>query len=631
MGFLGAALSGALVLSACDTGLQGKLNQKRDERYEKAKQAVYAVENERMDVLAKALPAADAPFDGDEHPLLVWRKKLLDRRDDKRLVDLSGHAKPTEAMTRDAVVGCAEGAGKRDRINEEELARLDLDTIKGKVADEAFNTCLDQKMVGAKGTPSQTAAELGAIYIREQQQYWTNAGTMSRYSMALNNWFKEVEKAKVAQDERQAELAKDPKTAEDAKAEGFVEPPFVNEAHFDQVFMHAVKYFNLSKLAERSQSYASTMADYEIAFDFPGRGFGKESFSDYVSRACFMQPTLKERCKGVPHEYRASIIDYAYLEWLQAQAQALKLPADGPTKVLKEVNDRIVAAVTEALKVRPESKEEPVYPSTYAEVSGMSGVEALFSNEQGVLFNGAKMADKFGGALPDKYNDQVKAALDELKNTPGVKVDFQRIVLRMPGDTAFGTVVQAIKSFPSDTIKQVFLVGRRRVDDSMRLAALPMRLPRADDSQTISYNFKEDGDKKTTCNFLGVLGDPMVGKRDEFYIAIDKNKIRATKVVTPDPDPAKPDVIPEKQPSETLDLGSPSDLTKLAAFLDANKGRFRTFISGKWSYTEAVELVSSMLYVCEDEELVAPKMDPMTRKCGKVKGREMTLILGVCE
>ncbi|MFO0748732.1 MAG: hypothetical protein U1F43_24175 [Myxococcota bacterium] len=579
-----------MALTACDTGLQGKLNEARDRRYEAAKKAVYKVEDERLATLEKNLPKPDAEFVGDEHPLLVWRKKLLDRTDDKTLTELATHAKPTEQMT------------EKEGLN-----------------------------IGAKGTPAQTAAELAAAYIKEQAAYWTHNSTMSRYKLYLHQFFDAVNAAKKAAEDRQAAMAKNPEFVEDAKAEAFVPPPLLDEAHFDQVFMHAVKYFNLSKLVDRSQSYASTMADYEIAFEFPGRGFGKESFSDYVSRICFMHEGLKERCNGVPHEYRAGIIDRAYLEWLLQQSKALQLSPKA--KVLSDVNARIGEAIDATLKQPFNTKEEPVFPSTYAEVSGMSGIEALFSDEQGVLFNGVKLADKFGGQLPTGFVDTIKKAIEVNKNQPGNRVDYQRVVLRMPGNVPFGTVISTIKSFPADTIKQVFLVGRRRVDESMRLAALPMRLPRPDDNQTLSFQFKDEA-AKTTCNFLGVLGDPMVGKHDEFYLQIAGDKVRATQVTTPDPDPANPTKPLDKIPGDTVDLGSPKDLTKTLEFIDAHaKARFRTFIGSKYSYDEALQLVSQLLYTCKDEELVYndPQKKPLIRKCGKVTSREMTLILGVCE
>lgn len=592
-GLVGTSLASfvmaAMAISACDTGLQGKLNDARARRYDAARKAVYKVEDERLATLEKELPKPDAEFVGDEHPLLVWRKKLLDRRDDKTLTDLATHAKPTEAMEKDGLA------------------------------------------IGAKGTPSEVSANLAAAYIKESAAYWTHNSTMSRYKLYLKQFFEAVAAAQKAAEEKQADMAKNPDYAEDAKAEAFVPPPLLDEARFDQVFVHAVKYFNLSKLVDRTQSYASTMADYEIAFDFPGRGFGKESFSDYVSRICFMHDALKERCKGVPHETRARVIDHAYLEWLLQQAKGLKL--SDRAKVLSDVNNRLAEAIDASLKAPLDVKEEPVFPSTFAEVSGMSGIEALFSKEQGIVFNGQKLDEKFGNELPANFADTLKKAVEDIKNQPGNRVDYQRVVLRMPGDVPFGTVISTIKAFPADTIKQVFLVGRRRVDDSMRLAALPMRLPRPDDGQTVTFQFKEDA-AKTTCNFLGILGDPMVGKHDEFYLHAAGGKIRATQVTTPEPDPANPGKALEKVPGDTVDLGSTADLTKTVEFLDAHpKARFRAFLGGKGSYDESMQLITRLLYACKDEELVYndPQRKPIVRTCGKVTPREMTLILGICD
>ncbi|MCC6622764.1 MAG: hypothetical protein IT385_15995 [Deltaproteobacteria bacterium] len=583
------ALFGAvLATSACDTGLQGKLNEARDKRYAAARAAVYKVEDERLALLEKDLPGPEAEFVGDEHPLLAWRKKLLDRTDDRRLLSLAQHARPTEAMLKDG---------------------LDI---------------------GARGTPSQVAAELGAAYVKESVAYWTHNATMARYSNYLGQFFTAVEQAKQSAAEKQEALAKNPERVEDAKAEAFVPPPMLDEARFDQVFMHAVKYFNLLKLVEKTQSYSSSMTDYEIAFDFPKRG--QESFSDFVSRICFMHEGLKERCGKIPHEHRAAVVDHAYLEWLLGRSKALVLTDSPRYKVFTEVNARLQEAIAKALTAPVETKEEPVYPSTHAVVSGMSGVDALFSDEQGVQFNGVKLADKFGGALPDKYAETVKTALEEIKNMPGNRIDFQRVVLRMPGNVPFGTVVSALQAYPNDTVKQIFLVGRRRVDESMRLAALPMRQRPVNDSDKISYKFMEDA-AETTCGFLGIFGDSMTGKPDEWYLRIEQSKIRATKINEVEETPGGKKI---KQPTETVDLGTPADLTKLQAHLDANPGRYRTFIDGpQYSYDAATELLSQLLFKCKDQELVYndPAKKPVTRKCGELKDadrKRVTLILGVC-
>jgi len=582
-----ALLGAVLATSACDTGLQGKLNEARDKRYAAARAAVYKVEDERLAILEKELPKADAEFVGDEHPLLAWRKKLLDRTDDRRLTSLAGHARPTEAMQKDG---------------------LDI---------------------GARGTPSQVAAELGAAYVKESIAYWTYNATMARYSTYLKQFFAAVEAAKASAEEKQAALAKLPERVEDAKAEAFVPPPMLDEARFDQVFMHAVKYFNLAKLVEKTQSYSSSMTDYEIAFDFPKRG--TESFSDYVSRICFMHEGLKERCGKIPHEHRAAVVDKAYLEWLLARSKALVLTDSPRYKVFTEVNVRLQEALAKALEAPVDTTEEPVLPSTYAVVAGMAGVEALFSEKTGVKFHETSLADKFTGALPDKYAETVKSILEELKNQPGNRIDYQRVALRMPGNVPFGTVLSALQAFPVDTVKQVFLVGRRRVDESMRLAALAMRQRPPGDGDKLSYKFKEDA-AETTCAYIGIFGESATGKRDDFWLHLKKDgKVRVAKYEEVEETPGKKTKVAQ----DTVDLGTTADLSKTHEFLEKNIGRYRLFVEGKYTYDEATLLLSDLLFKCKDQELVYndPAKKPVTRKCGDLKDAErkrVTLILGVC-
>src|SRR5262245_59553518 len=95
-----ATLAGALTLplAACDTGLQAKLFEARDRRYKNAKEAVYAVEAARNQAMSDALPAPDAKFDGDSHPMMVWRRNGAMRQDGQTLKYLASSAKPAHGL-----------------------------------------------------------------------------------------------------------------------------------------------------------------------------------------------------------------------------------------------------------------------------------------------------------------------------------------------------------------------------------------------------------------------------------------------------------------------------------------------------------------------------------------------------
>ncbi len=124
---------------------------------------------------------------------------------------------------------------------------------------------------------------------------------------------------------------------------------------------------------------------------------------------------------------------------------------------------------------------------------------------------------------------------------------------------------------------------------------------------------------------LGKLGDAPTGKRPEFYLEITPDKIRGTSVTRSEETQAL-------VPGETVDLGSPKDLEPTLKWLDANPGWVRLFMNADYSYEQASDLLSRLLYKCQDQqiEMEDSSQPPMTRTCGKSEQRGVTFIVAVC-
>ncbi len=578
---LASALAFVALSAGCDMGLQDKLDAKKTARFEAAREAVFAIEASRTAQLSASVPAEDAKFEGNEHPMQTWRKQIVARGDSKDLVDLAANATPTEGMK-----------------------------------------------VGAKGTPAQLAAEMGATFAKEAGEYWNDASSLGRYTDFLDSYFEDIERAREDADKAGSEV-------EAALAEGrledarmlkvksiFVDPPFYDEAEFDRVFVHAARFWQLTQLKSRAQVLHTAQADWEIAFDFPAKA--RENFSNYVSRLCFAHPTLSKRCKDVPHELRAMVIDQPFLQWLKARADDYKLKNKG-NKVFADVLGRFSKVLAKALEHKPPTKEDPILPSTFAAAGGISGMRNVFSKQNGIFVAGQRISDTFDGTLPKSYAKAAAAAVETVKNTPGNRINYQRAVLEAPGDIKLAVVRDIINGYPAGVVKRVALLGRRRVDESMRRASMALRLPHPDTSRSFAYAFAEDA-KKTSCTLMGFMGEAQLGQRDYYYLELTPEKMRVAPA-------SRDDEARQWSAGATTPLGAPSSYAQLDKWMADKDGQALVFISDDFSYDEASKHLSHLLFECADDKVAQadPKAEPLTRVCGKTDTRDLSLVVYICE
>lgn len=559
------ASAAALVtlLAGCDMGLQEKLDQQKVVRFAAAEAAVSSVETARTNQLTAAVPAADAKFEGSEHPLVTWRKQILAREDEKTLDNLTHRA---------------EWEGDK---------------------------------VGLKGTPAQLAADQGLSFLKEADAYWEGSSSLDRYVLFLNTWISDAE-------------AQQGKTDKDGNP--LVPPPFLDEARFDRVFAFAARFLQLTKIESRDAVLPNVQADWEVVFHFPSHS--RESFSDYVSRICFANEQLKAVCGNIPHEYRAAAIDRPYLELMKKQADEFKASDKG--QVFADVMKRFSEAVGKALAEELTPVEDPILPSTIAAAGGISGVRAVMSPKHGIYVGADKLADSFSGTVPGDFGANAQKSIEALKSTPGVRVNYERVVLEMPGEVKLGQVRDAISAFmgteETAVVKQVALVGRRRVDQSMRQAAMDLKLPHPKTSRTRSYSFSADG-PKTSCGLMGFMGEALIGEKQDYYLEMTPSAIRAIGA-SYDSDKKEWSTT-----GEAIDLGTPSDTSKLEAWLKEHTGEIQIFISQSFSYDDAMGLISQVLFQCKDEELTIGEgktTSTVIRPCGLTESRENTVILSIC-
>jgi hypothetical protein len=567
--------------SGCDSDLQARLDGKRTERFDKAAAAIRSLEETRYENLTASTPKEGAKEGATEHPLDGWRRQVTARNDGKIIGELSASAPPSDKA---------------------------LELV-GEAGKEKFN-------VGLLGTPALQAADFGSQFLKESNDFWTktSSSTLSRYADFLKSYLANVETART-------------KAAADKVA--FVEPPFVDEARFDQAFIHVLNFLNLSIAGKRQDLFPSNASDYQVAFGI-GIRTATEGFSDYISRLCAMNEGLRERCKGVPHEFRPAVVDRAFLEWLLERTKGFSTTS-AKAKVFQDILTSVIPSLEAAINVPLETPEDPELPSVAAPVGGINGVRVTASGKAGIKVHEKQVAVTFAGTFATGLAGDINKVFEEIKATPGGGVDYQRAALSLPGNLGAAEWVKVARSFPAKIVKELSFVGRRRLDESMRITALTMKVPRADDGETASFQFKEDA-AKTSCDLIGTLGDAPFGKKKDFYVEVSPGKVRVAELL-PAANDGQERVMAETQTFPALgkqaEAGGPGSLGE---FLDKNPGiRVRLFVRG-FNYGEGLDQVSKVLYTCKDERLSydQPNREPYVRVCGKGEQRPVAIGLSVC-
>ncbi|HRE89269.1 MAG TPA: hypothetical protein PK095_09020, partial [Myxococcota bacterium] len=89
----------------------------------------------------------------------------------------------------------------------------------------------------------------------------------------------------------------------------------------------------------------------------------------------------------------------------------------------------------------------------------------------------------------------------------------------------------------------------------------------------------------------------------------------------------------ERIPGDSVDLGTPADLSVLHKWIDENPGRMRAFVKVGGDYDKMLSLLTNILYKCTDEEVAFDDTSkaPLKRTCGKSEERAVTFVLGLCD
>ena len=234
------------------------------------------------------------------------------------------------------------------------------------------------------------------------------------------------------------------------------------------------------------------------------------------------------------------------------------------------------------------------------------------------------MSDSFSGKVPGGLKGEAAKVVQTLKDTPGNTVDYQRVVLEMPGEVSGRALGQVFGSFSREIVTQFDLVGRRRVDESLRRNGLIVKVPAPDDGATTSYTF--NGGSKTACQYLGIAGKPAIGRKEPgHYVVVGKDAAKIAKLT-------KDEEGKLSASAETTSIPL-KDAAALGKWADENEGIVRFFISGsQHSYDDIIQTVTQMLYKCQDVEVLLDEMGAKKMKvtCGKATPRDITLVFGLC-
>lgn len=477
---------------------------------------------------------------------------------------------------------------------------------RAKITDRDDENALTKLADDFKGTPTQPAAIFGSGFARESATFWKGAGSLERYVKFLAGY-----------------LADAKKETEAAKAAGnteFVPRPFQAEAAFDQLFVHAARFYQLQSLPPDVQ-LTTAFPYWQLAFETPSHG--NENFSDYVTRLC-RASSVQERCKGVPHELRPAAINKPYIEWLDARTKAFEAAYD--VKVFDEVAARYEKGLAAAMEASPDLSEDPFLPETFSDSGATGGLSVTLSEKTGVSVLDTPVQPSFSGAIPGDLGAALTAKIEELKGTPGNQIDYERVLLEAPGSLALSKVLQVVAALPRDVVRQFGMVGRRRADESLRRAGLVVRLPADDEGTTTSYQFA--GADSVSCNYFGVAGKPPIGRKEPgSYLVLRGGRAKATKLVRDETTRAL-----TASPESTLDVAA-TETAKIQEWADANEGIVRLFVDGGQSYTDFLATISGLLYKCHDIEVTVDERGDkkVAVRCGKASERDITLVIGVCQ
>jgi hypothetical protein len=623
-GFYVLGSLGVLALVGCDRGLQAELHQAKEKRWAEGRAKLEGAETARYQLFKDKLPATDAkPAEGSKiHPMLEWRLLAADRTTEttlKRLLD------PTYVP-------------KVRKPAEGEAAPTPRAEAENPSATEGFQ-------MHYRGTPTEPAVLAGSSYLAKVADFWGTLKGQATFKDAkhgLHGYLRFIQSYKkaatvAAEAIKGSRLAEAPAGAPPAGAKkpagpviemaekDFIPHPFVVEGDFDTVFIHIARFLqNLTEGMDPNGRFHGAMPYWGIAFDFEPQG--EERLAEYLLRLCRVSK-LSDTCKEVADELRPLAVHGPYLEWLSKQVDGFLVSYQ--TGVFVEVMKQYQAVLAkESQEWKPELIEDPQLPSTYENAPVPTALQLLISPEFGVIFaKDLKLAETWSGGVPADLPSKVDEKLKAMQAAGEALLDL--VVVTAPGALTGKDLVAIGKAFPRTVVTKLALVGRRRVDYSnVRVATLL----RVYESDTMSYALTE-GAPKIPCYFMGVAGKSAGGQTGPgSYLVWTKQGVKALKLeekLVGEGAAAKPETVIAAQ---TLDT-RPDDWAGILAWLDANLGKVRLYISDDHTYDQMLVIMSRLLMKCTDTQLPLDERATKlaTFECGKADPRPVTLAWGICD
>jgi len=642
----------ALSTAGCDMGLQEALDKKKEERFQKAKDALAEIAESRMSKVGGIAATFPEKLDPDVKKrgkqIVAWRTGLVDAKH----VDPKADPKAREAAVKVKALASKRFATSQDALTEvnklvseyniaADFAQALRDTAQGSSGRQfeeeitraiakfspvrTYEVALIKLAEEYKGTPTEQAAIDAAAFAKASHGFWKHAkehnfgrmrGTASKYIKFLQGWLKNMSE-----------------TIEAANKSGdktFVPRLFMEEAAFDITFLHGAAVWRGS----------NPVPFWSIRFNVsPGSA---RSVGEYVTKLC-RESDQRKTCLPVPHERRPDALRKPYLGWLQKQAQAyVAAHPQKEAEIFRKVMTQLDKDLDAAVKAVPDLTEDPVMPALFVTRPPSSGFNLTMSKKTGVKLTGLKMVplewEKYEGKLPSNFKAKVTEKVKEVAN-PEAKsmVDPSTVSLMAEGDLPGTEFKKLVTAFPYKEVNKIDLIGRRRADESMKAAGVLLRRPREESGKNLTYNFGAEDKDKISCAFAGYGGDMTnlkVAKKFAIYTQDGKFKAGDIERWTEETAGEKKELVGRVKGLKVVADIAATDTAAIQKHADTQfSGGVRVFMPTKWSYNEIMSTLTGLMTKCTDVELkVGPRMDKkLVIKCGETKQRPFRFDLGLCD
>jgi hypothetical protein len=308
---------------------------------------------------------------------------------------------------------------------------------------------------------------------------------------------------------------------------------FADDALFDEVFLHAMRSFELFKVKPENRA-TSVFRYWQLAFDFPS--LPSEAFMPYIARLCEKDDDFKAFCRKIPFEFRHIAIMQPYYDVLLGKLGELekKFPETPYKGAITYLTQRFEAE-KEAL-----AKEFVEYPILADSMAFLPANQRLVI-EAGP--KGLKVANRpieesedesyvMTNAKARAAEQQIADAINEIRQVGEPELRQGQIAVLAAKETPTEAALRAAwapmlipEENQSDLNLTAYLVGRRRFDGSNLKVSTELKLMPKSDAMMATVTTPTGSARCTVVGFTGERKLEMppptaaafVGKDNKFY------------------------------------------------------------------------------------------------------------------